>query len=67
MLLISGQENQMFVPEATERTWHMLHDALGANIQRETFEGFGHLDCYLSGEARRPIWERLAGFLENGG
>lgn len=67
MSLISGQENQMFVPEATERTWRMLHDALGANIQREAFEGFGHLDCYLSGEARGPIWERLAGFLENGG
>lgn len=64
MLLISGRENQMFVPEATERTWRMLNAALGANIQRQVFEGFGHLDCYLSGDARTPIWERLARFLD---
>lgn len=64
MLLISGSENQMFVPEATERTWRLLHGALGANIQREVFEGFGHLDFYLSADARRPIWGKLAGFLD---
>ena len=64
MLLISGRENQMFVPESTERTWRMLRDAVGDNIQREVFDGFGHLDCYLSGEAKQPIWERLSAFLE---
>jgi pimeloyl-ACP methyl ester carboxylesterase len=64
MLLISGEKNQMFIPEATERTWRMLHDALGDNIQRTVFEGFGHLDCYLSGDARKPIWEPLARFLD---
>jgi cholesterol oxidase len=64
MLLISGQENQMFVPEATRRTWALLHDRLGDNIQRRVFEGFGHLDCYLSGEAREPVWRPIADFLE---
>jgi alpha-beta hydrolase superfamily lysophospholipase len=64
MLLISGTENQMFVPEATERTWRLLHGALGDHIQRKVFHGFGHLDFYLSGEAREPIWETLARFLD---
>jgi alpha-beta hydrolase superfamily lysophospholipase len=63
-LLISGTENQMFVPEATERTWRLLHGALGENIQREVFDGFGHLDFYLSGEAREPVWRKLASFLD---
>jgi cholesterol oxidase len=64
MLLISGRENQMFVPEATERTWRMLHGVLGDRVQREVFDGFGHLDFYLSGQAK-PIWERLARFLDS--
>ena len=64
ILLISGRENQMFVPESTERTWRMLRDAVGDSIQREVFDGFGHLDCYISGEAKQPIWERLSAFLE---
>jgi len=64
LLLISGSENQMFVPEATERTWRLLHGALGENIEREVFDGFGHLDFYLSGQAREPIWGRLARFLD---
>lgn len=64
MLLISGSENQMFIPEATQRTWRLLHDALGENIQRVVFDGFGHLDCYLSADARKPIWETLARFLD---
>ena len=64
MLLISGQKNQMFLPASTERTWKLLHDALGDNIQRQVFEGFGHLDCYLSGQAKNPIWSRLAEFLK---
>lgn len=62
-LLISGTENQMFVPESTERTWRMLHDAVGENIRREVFEGFGHLDFWLSGEAT-PIWKRVAQHLD---
>jgi pimeloyl-ACP methyl ester carboxylesterase len=64
MLLISGQKNQMFLPDSTARTWKLLHDALGNNIQRQVFEGFGHLDFYLSGEAKNPIWKRLAEFLK---
>jgi len=64
MLLISGSENQMFVPEATRRTYSLLHDALGANIEREVFDGFGHLDFYLSADARKPIWEKLVRFLD---
>jgi pimeloyl-ACP methyl ester carboxylesterase len=64
MLLISGLENQMVVPEATERTWRMLNGALGDNIRRQVFDGFGHLDFYLSGQAREPIWKQLAQFLE---
>jgi pimeloyl-ACP methyl ester carboxylesterase len=64
LLLISGSENQMFVPEANERTYQLLHRALGENIQRELFQGFGHLDFYLSADAKQPIWGKLARFLD---
>ena len=64
MLLVSGQENQMLVPKSTERTWRMLKNALGDNIERQVFEGFGHLDCYLSEQAKGPVWQPLARFLE---
>lgn len=64
MLLISGRENQMFVPEATERTFRLLHALHGDTIQREVFDDFGHLDCFLSAEAKAPIWGRLSRFLE---
>lgn len=67
LLLISGQENQMFVPEATERTWRLLREAGLGRVERRVFDGFGHLDCYLSGEARDPIWSVLADFLGGDG
>jgi cholesterol oxidase len=55
--LVSGQENRMFVPESTERTYQRLVEANGPeNYTRIVHEGFGHLDCYIGQGAEEEIW-----------
>jgi len=59
--LISGSENRMFVPEATEETFRLLCDANGESFYKRTvFDGFGHLDTYFGEGAPRNIWPSIA-------
>ncbi len=64
LLLVSGAQNQMLLPEGTRRTYELLRQVHGDLIEREVFPGFGHLDCYLGTGAREVVWERLARFLD---
>jgi cholesterol oxidase len=58
---ISGAENQMFVPQATERTFNLLCEANGPDsYRRNIYQGFGHLDCYIGEGAATAIWPDLA-------
>ena len=61
---ISGAENHMFVPLATERTYKLLCDWNGPEFyQRTVYPGFGHLDCFVGEGAREAIWRDFVTFL----
>jgi cholesterol oxidase len=65
ILFISGAENRMFVPLATELTFNMLCEANGAdNYQRKVYNDFGHLDSYIGEGANTAIWPDLAAALD---
>ena len=62
---ISGSENRMFVPEATEETFRLLCDANGPSYyKRKVYEQFGHVDCYVGNGAAQVIWPDIAHALE---
>ncbi len=61
---ISGSENRMFVPTATEKTYDMLRAANDPSLYRRTvYPGFGHLDCYIGKDARSLVWPDIASSL----
>jgi cholesterol oxidase len=63
--LISGEENRMFIPRSTERTYQLLCDANGsAYYKRTVFPGFGHLDCYFGKGASTIIWPSIVASLD---
>jgi cholesterol oxidase len=64
---ISGSENRMFVPEATEKSFRLLCDANGESYYKRTvFQGFGHLDTYFGDGAAQAIWPNIAQALDPG-
>ena len=64
ILFISGAENRMFVPLATELTFNLLCEANGADsYQRKVYNDFGHLDSYIGEDANTAIWPDLAAAL----
>lgn len=65
---ISGSENRMFVPAATEQSFRLLCDANGdAYYKRTVHEGFGHLDCYFGRGAADLVWPDIAEALDPAG
>jgi poly(3-hydroxyalkanoate) synthetase len=65
---ISGSENRMFVPAATEESFRLLCDANGGSYYKRTvFEGFGHLDTYFGEGAPSIIWPNIANALDPDG
>jgi cholesterol oxidase len=61
IMFISGAENRMFVPKATEQTFNLLCESNGKdNYRRSVYEDFGHLDCYIGEGAQTAIWPDLA-------
>jgi fermentation-respiration switch protein FrsA (DUF1100 family) len=64
---ISGSENRMYVPKATEDSYRFLCEANGPSGYRRTiYDGFGHLDCYFSADAATAIWPDLVAWLDRG-
>jgi len=65
ILFISGEQNKMFIPESTEKSFNLL---AGANTEslyrRRVYEGFGHLDCYFGNGAEDEIWPDIASALD---
>ena len=65
ILLISGADNRMFVPESTARTHQLLCEANGTPFyQRRVYDGFGHLDCFVGEGAADAIWPGLVATLD---
>jgi cholesterol oxidase len=62
---ISGSENRMFVPAATERTYQLLCEKNGESFyQRKVYPDFGHLDCFVGQGADQIIWPDIANALD---
>lgn len=62
---MSGSENRMFLPEATERTFSLLSKANDQRYyKRKVYPQFGHVDCYVGEGAKEVIWPDIARALE---
>lgn len=60
-----GEHNNMFVPEATRRTWALLCDRNGAShYERTVIQGYGHLDCIVGEKAAEDVFPLFAKGLE---
>ena len=57
ILFIQGSENVVYTPEATNRSLETMNDAFGQGLyQREVFEGYGHLDCWMGKDAATDVY-----------
>lgn len=55
VFLMVGNDNQAYQPKATLLTFQLLRARFGEDmVRRKVFEGFGHLDCWMSDAAARP-------------
>jgi len=56
----SGGDNRVFSPESTDISYTTLRDAADeGQYERDVFEGFGHLDCWMGEKAAKEIWPRV--------
>jgi hypothetical protein len=57
ILFISGGANVVFSPESTERSFALLTNTFEQNgYEREVFQGYGHLDCWMGQHAARDVY-----------
>lgn len=62
-----GEHNQMFVPEATRRSYELLVEANGPeHYVREVIPDYGHLDCMVGDDASHQIFPHLERGLARG-
>ncbi len=56
-----GEKNNMFVPEATRRTFDMVRSVNGEEYYRRTvIERYGHLDCVTGEKANEEVFPMFA-------
>lgn len=53
IFVFSGVGNNVYRPSSTLKTYQIL-TARGAAVNRKTFPGLGHLDCWMSKKAAAP-------------
>ena len=57
ILFISGADNVVYTPETTERSYTTLTNTFNTTAyEREVFQGYGHLDCWMSPAAAKDIY-----------
>jgi len=50
----------VFTPEATDMSYTTLrNEFLEGQYERDVFDGFGHLDCWMGERAADVIWPRV--------
>lgn len=60
IFFFSGSENTVFTPEATGILYTTLKSEFDESLyERDIFEGFGDLDCWMSEKAAEVIWTRI--------
>jgi cholesterol oxidase len=66
--LVSGQDNLVWVPESTERTYVAIADALGTEqVRRVVIDGYGHQDVFIGANAARDTFPVVLEHLERSG
>jgi choline dehydrogenase-like flavoprotein len=62
---VSGEQNQTFLPESTQRTYDWLRQANGdAFYARHVVPGYGHIDGFLGARANREVYPLFLAQLE---
>ncbi|KAF2103993.1 cholesterol oxidase [Rhizodiscina lignyota] len=57
ILFISGSENVVYKPEATDKSFTTLTHKFGqGGYELQVFEGYGHLDCWMGKDADKDIY-----------
>lgn len=65
MCFVHGEKNEVFVPEATERTYNRLKKLNPEqHYERHVIEGYGHQDCVIGKNADRDVWHHVVAFLD---
>jgi hypothetical protein len=60
IFFFSGSENAVYTPEATDISYTTLRDKFDEGLyERDVFEGFGHLDCWMAEKAADVVWPRV--------
>jgi cholesterol oxidase len=66
--LMSGQDNLVWVPESTERTYSAIANALGTEqVRRVVVDGYGHQDIFIGANAARDTFPHVLAHLERSG
>ncbi|KAK7613132.1 hypothetical protein JOL62DRAFT_498300 [Phyllosticta paracitricarpa] len=59
--LISGGENVVYTPEATNLAYDMLRNRFGTELYRRTVvPKYGHLDCWIGRKAHEDVYPHVA-------
>lgn len=62
---IVGEHNNMFVPEATKRTYDLLCEKNGADLYAwHQIERYGHLDCFVGDAANADVFPLIGEALD---
>jgi hypothetical protein len=60
IFFFSGSENAVFTPEATDMSYTTLRSKFDeGQYERDVFDGFGHLDCWMGEKAADVVWPRV--------
>ncbi|MCA9526525.1 MAG: hypothetical protein KC549_09560 [Myxococcales bacterium] len=62
---VVGEHNNMFVPEATRRTFELVCEKNGPEqYRREIIKGYGHLDCMVGSTSNQDVFPLFAQALD---
>ncbi|KAL6302977.1 hypothetical protein BKA93DRAFT_827054 [Sparassis latifolia] len=60
IFFFSGSENVVYAPSATDVSYTTLRNAfVRGRYERDVFDGFGHLDCWMGERAAGVVWPRV--------
>ncbi|MFT3931923.1 MAG: GMC oxidoreductase [Spongiibacteraceae bacterium] len=62
---ISGEHNECYLPESTERTYNRLRELFDPNLYaRHVIPNYGHIDCIFGKNAAVDVYPIILGHLE---
>jgi cholesterol oxidase len=65
LTLVTGAENNLFLPEGTARTLQTLSQANDAKLyQRVVFPNYAHMDLYIGRDSARDVFPTIVGELD---